>query len=147
MIPFQEKFNQVDCVLEYLNKNANKLDSGIAKLFGLGPTECFVKEQSMEQFIKPSYEVFQKIKCSNVGKGLLSKLDNEISREQLTEKCNGSIKFEVEITEDAEKEGIFCKDDNFFQFYIDCKNLIKSFFNTPNKIWTSANKIWMSSIL
>ena len=66
----------------------------------------------MQQIIKPSYEVFQKIKCSNVGKGLLSKLDNKISKEQLTEKCNGTIKFEVEIIEDQEID--LCKDCDFF---------------------------------
>ena len=78
-----------------LNENANKLDSGIAKFFGLFPTECFVKEQSMQQFIKPSYEVFQKVKCSNVGRGLLSKLDANMSTEDLAKKCEGSYEYET----------------------------------------------------
>ena len=55
--------------------------------------KCQVEGQSLEKLIKHSHEVFKEIKCSKVGRGLLSKLDDNISTEDLAQTCEGSYEY------------------------------------------------------
>ena len=61
--------------------------------------KCQVDGQILEKLINNSHEVFKEIKCSKVGRGLLSKLNDTMSIQDLTKKCEGTYEDKEEIIE------------------------------------------------